>query len=145
MWIATRYGFFSVVLARDLESKKQTKLLPDLIMIRARQRQHLRNLQAEVPELAGHKIVSNKGTDYRYRIIAPKAVLAPLMLKLVDALDYGNFKSECHRHAPDDWQYHSCLSGMWSESYRMQQLEGQRREPKEWRGDDEDVFQRVFG
>jgi hypothetical protein len=43
------------------------------------------------------EIVANAGTDYRYRARAPRAEVASAMVKIVNDIQYGNFKDEVAR------------------------------------------------
>ena len=65
MWIFTRYGFVSAACA----TKADGTIDADQIMLRARSKKHLENLQARFPdtELAKAMILDSVGTDYRYR------------------------------------------------------------------------------
>jgi hypothetical protein len=48
MWIFTRYGFFSVVCARQGEGQPGQPVDPDRVMIRARSKDDYDNFKAEV-------------------------------------------------------------------------------------------------
>ena len=41
--------------------------------------------------------MANAGTDYRYRARAPRAEVASAMVKIVNDIQYGNFKDEVAR------------------------------------------------
>lgn len=62
-------------------------------------------------------IIESPNSDYAYRMVIPRSILAPFMAGLIDELDYGNFKatiphSDRLRHdayykcwkAMDEWQ-----------------------------------------
>ena len=68
MWIMTKYGFFSIVRARSnrVSDRIQVRPHPNLMMIRARNRDHLEALRAAFT-LSGD-IVATKNTDYPYRV-----------------------------------------------------------------------------
>jgi hypothetical protein len=79
MWLATQYGFYSIV-----------KKAEDTYFVRARVRQDLVNLvnlldlETEVHEW--------DQADYRYRIVVNAQRLIVIMTKLATTLDYPNFK-----------------------------------------------------
>jgi hypothetical protein len=72
MWIFARYGFYSIACA----SKPRGPLDRESLMIRARCRAHLENLQKPFPELAASEVLTWPHRDYRYRIIVAKSVWA---------------------------------------------------------------------
>lgn len=83
MWLFTSFGFFSVV-------RKQGE--PDLT-IRSRARGDLLRLQRHyLPELSDP--VSHEGTDYPWRSRCGHVDLARAMPRIVDHIDYSNFKDE---------------------------------------------------
>ena len=89
MWIFTRLGFFSVVAHEDH---------PDTFMVRARDRQHLANLMRVYGingphNVDGIDIVTTPNADYPYRIIVGKGEWQLVMIRLVDDIDYPNFKA----------------------------------------------------
>lgn len=62
-------------------------------------------------------IIESNDSDYNYRMVVPRSILAPFMAGLIEELDYGNFKatlphSDRRRHdayykcwkAMDEWQ-----------------------------------------
>jgi hypothetical protein len=59
MWVFTLYGFYSVVCARNQDG--------------AATEHHLATLQGRFTELADYSIRETPDTDYRFRIIVPKA------------------------------------------------------------------------
>lgn len=83
MWLATEYGFFSVV-------QKE----PDLYFVRACVRQDLVNLV----ELLGLETEIHEWAeaDYRYRIMIELDDLFELMVQLAAYLDYPNFKERVY-------------------------------------------------
>lgn len=82
MWICSRLGFFSVVRKAD-----------GLFHVRARRRQDLENLAAELPKI-GRPVVhtSDPSADYRFRIVTDAAGWNTLAGILMASVDYGNFK-----------------------------------------------------
>ncbi len=97
MWVFTRYGFVSIACAR----KKDGSLDEDTVMVRARARKHLENLQERFPDSALGKadILTGAGTDYRFRLIVPKAEWASLLSQLAMEQTWPNFKNEASRCA----------------------------------------------
>lgn len=83
MWIASKYGFFSIVL-KDGQYH-----------IRARERADLEELLENVPEVSA-EIETWPGADYRYRIRLPEESqdIALIFATLCWSVDYANFKSE---------------------------------------------------
>lgn len=110
MWLLTPLGFFSIV-------RKPDDLKADTLTVRARVRTDLERLKAEVlPELG--EIRESSHTDYRFRAQAPREAVSVAMVRLVQRLDYGNFKNEVARqqgHARADL-YHD----VWEVLYRLQ-------------------------
>ena len=89
MWLFLPEGFYSIVCGRN-----KNGLETDTIMVRARMKQHLENLIGRFPaELANRSILQTDDTDYRYRLILPKATWVNVLTQLGEELDYGNFKS----------------------------------------------------
>ncbi len=82
MWLFTTFGFFSVV----------QKKAGETLTVRARDRADLDRLRARLlPELGPTEEWT--GTDYAFRATAPREAVARAMAKLVDELDYRNFKN----------------------------------------------------
>lgn len=110
MWLLTPYGFFSIVAKPDDAASGS-------LTIRARVRSDLDALRAAVlPEL--EPTVESKSTDYRFRARAPRAAVAKAMVRLVETLDYSNFKSAVadRQGAKREKLYHD----VWDVLYRMQ-------------------------
>jgi ADP-ribose pyrophosphatase YjhB (NUDIX family) len=86
MWLITPIGFFSIV---QKPGDKQNGSLT----VRSRVRSDLVALKKHyLPGLG--PIQEGKGTDYRFRAVAPRSEVASAMARMVDALDYSNFKGE---------------------------------------------------
>lgn len=122
MWLFTKYGFFSVVCARQGEGGHDQAVDLNRFMVRARLREHLTALQQRFPELlADSEIREFAGSDYAYRIFVPKAVWSQVLVGLNDELDYDNFKSKAAEFlgaAGDD--YLRKLHEVWSVMSRLQ-------------------------
>ena len=115
MWIMAPYGFFSIVCTEDGPAG-----LPSAthMYIRARRREHLVILKRAMPFKLG-PIKTGTGTDYRYRITAPRELALRVVGEIADGIDYMNFKNEAHRVAPDDSVYHQFLTRVWGLGYDM--------------------------
>ena len=114
MWLATRYGFYSIVCAHDGTMPVTAYKQPHqtLMMIRARKHGHLVVLRAQYPELG--KIVKNTGTDYPYRIIAERDDVMAVVRGLVDEINYTNFKGVVQQELSKDTDYLSFLHRVWA-------------------------------
>lgn len=110
MWLITPIGFFSIV---QKPGDKKTGTLT----IRARVRGDLTALKLHyLPGLG--PIKESSDTDYRFRATAPRTEVSAAMARLVDGLDYSNFKSEVAKrqgHARSAL-YHD----VWSVIYKLQ-------------------------
>ena len=113
MWLMTRYGFYSIVCAHQPDGRPHRGLM----MIRARKRAHLTNLKHFHRGLG--PIITNRGTDYPYRIIARRAVVAPLVARLLADVDYSNFKGAAEENLPVDGAYRRFLHSVWGLGLRL--------------------------
>jgi hypothetical protein len=91
MWLLTSVGFFSVV----------RKLGEADLTVRARSRSDLEALSTEyLPSLG--PIIEGAGTDYPYRAHASPDFLAAAVARIVEDIDYSNFKNAvAERQGPD--------------------------------------------
>jgi len=120
MWIATIYGFFSVVCARTKDGAGK-EIDTDTLMIRARRREHLDTLIRRFPEFLGAiEILETHHTDYRWRIICPKSVWAECMKDMVMEQTYPNFKSACEKRFEHHNPYIDVLHRVWSIMFKLQ-------------------------
>jgi hypothetical protein len=71
MWLATQRGFFSIV-------KDRTN--SDMVMVRARVRGDLENLQCVTGVVS--PILITPSADYRFRLVVSRADLSTILLKL---------------------------------------------------------------
>lgn len=86
MWLITPIGFFSIV--QKPEDKRRGTLT-----VRARMRGDLVTLrQHYLPGLG--PVQESHDSDYRFRAVAPREDVSAAMSRLVESLDYSNFKSE---------------------------------------------------
>jgi hypothetical protein len=73
----------------------------ETVMVRARTRKHLENLQERFPDSAIGKaeILAGAGTDYMFRMVVPKTEWAAALSQLAMEQTWSNFKSEASRFA----------------------------------------------
>jgi hypothetical protein len=83
MWMFTTTGFYSVV---------QHHQDPDTLVVRARAKEDLENLFRWTD--AKLKIESLEATDYEFRIFMPRSQWEHIVARMINNLDYGNFKDE---------------------------------------------------
>jgi hypothetical protein len=120
MWLFTRYGFYSLACAR----KPDGRIDPALMMVRARLRRHLENLQARFPALATGKIVHLTGRDYRWRLFVPKGRWVEILAELGEEQEWSNFKDEAQRYQKSDGlDYVHALHSVWSTMNDLQARE----------------------
>lgn len=84
MWLATKFGFYSIV--QDKKNRNQFK-------VRTRDKKDLESLR-KIEEFKNRKIHFDSLADYHYRIFITKNELTVLMKYLSDNLDYDNFKDK---------------------------------------------------
>ena len=118
MWLMTKYGFFSIGCAWKTETDNTPH--PDLMMIRARSKAHLVNLQDRFKAFGKYAITETQDTDYPCRIIASKSDIANMLSQLLEEIDYCNFKDEVPNTLPNDARYHHFLLRVWSEGLYLQ-------------------------
>jgi len=87
MWLFTKQGFYSVVLAADGDGQP-----PDTLAVRARRRQDLEALRRLAPALG--QIVSLRHRDYPFRCFIQREHFSRLLANLGGKIDYENFKEE---------------------------------------------------
>ena len=85
MWFCFNDGFVSAVESDD----------PDLLMVRAREEQHLRNIFGK-----GIKIMVTPQNDYRYRVFVSREHWADIVSKRILDINYGNFKDSVKGDEP---------------------------------------------
>jgi hypothetical protein len=112
MWLMTRYGFVSLACARK-DNGRSREIDPETMMLRARRQEHLEALRVRFEILQAHPVIETKGTDYRWRLICPKAVASQIVADLVSEMQWSNFKSEAEKTG-DDAEYTEALHRVWS-------------------------------
>jgi hypothetical protein len=119
MWIFTIYGFYSIACADKPGTKEIDR---DTVMVRARRKEHLQNLQKRFPPLGSSEILSPPNRDYGYRLIVPKSVWVAALQELAEEQEWSNFKSEVvKRQGHDGTAYTSALHKVWEIMYRLQE------------------------
>ena len=95
---------------------------PERIMVRARRREHLELLRSRHTSLSESEIIeSGPGCDYRWRLIAPKPVVAQALMDELLCVDFKNFKNEAHRNSGKLGEdFVACLHEIWSVLRRIQ-------------------------
>ena len=118
MWLFLPEAFISVACAR----KPDGSLDPDTVMLRARRKDHLQNLQKRFADIAAAEIRVTPRNDYRYRVVIPKAKWAEILSELVLAQDYSNFKNEAARYQGQKGAaYIHALHEVWNVMHRLQE------------------------
>lgn len=122
MWIFTKYGFFSVVCARQGSGDSGQAVDPDRMMVRARVRDHLESLKDRFPDQLGEcEIHDSTNTDYAFRLFVDKTAWSQVLAELADETDYDNFKDEVKAHqGPAGEAYVHSLHRVWDVMYRLQ-------------------------
>lgn len=122
MWLFTKYGFFSVVCARQGDGKYGRPVDTGRMMVRARAAEHLENLLKRFPdELGNCEIVITKDTDYACRLFVDKAAWVTVAAALAEECDYDNFKSAVKHHlGPNGAEYEHRLHQVWDVMHKMQ-------------------------
>lgn len=129
MWIFTRYGFFSIACATGTDGTLDT----DTVMVRSRLREHLLSLKERFPEteLGKAEIQSSDHTDYRCRIVMPKAVWVAALTELATEQTWSNFKNETSRFTRAKkaaYTYVDALHRIWDVMHRLQVQEKRKAE-----------------
>jgi predicted small integral membrane protein len=122
MWIFTRYGFFSIACANKPGSGS---IDADVVMVRSRLKEHLLNLQERFKDasLAKLSIESSSHTDYRYRLVMPKAEWAAVLSEMATEQTWRNFKNEAslfERAHNLSRRYVDVLHDIWGVMHRLQ-------------------------
>ncbi|MBE7436938.1 MAG: hypothetical protein HS115_00680 [Spirochaetales bacterium] len=106
MWIASKYGFYSIV-------KKA-----DGLHVRARLMKDLENLitAARIKK----SILTWPDADYRYRIIVDDLEYSQIVAALQASVDYPNFKNMIHQKGDQKRKYEA-YSRIWGTLYDLQE------------------------
>jgi len=106
MWIMTNKGFVSLVQHKDK---------PHLIVIRARTRDCLYNFLQGHTRTKDRRLYETLQADYRWRAFVPKDVVAQLVQRHVEEIDYTNFKNSVK-----DTSLHDAYLRVWGDMYELQ-------------------------
>ena len=118
MWIFSILGFYSIACA---DKPGTHGIDPDTVMVRARVRKHLTNLQHRFPSLAETKILTLPGRDYGFRLIVPKSVWVEVLKELAEEQNWSNFKSQAAKNmGQTSTDYTSALHDVWEVMYGLQ-------------------------
>ena len=87
MWLYTKLGFFSIV--------HKPPCRKDELLVRTRCREDLDALSKKLSQTGDFKgaIIESTDSDYAYRMVVPRSLLATYMTGLMMNLDYANFKA----------------------------------------------------
>ncbi|TSE28058.1 hypothetical protein Tther_02386 [Tepidimonas thermarum] len=100
MWICLHDAFLSVVY-KDCP--------PDCLLVRARR-------QGDIEKIfPGYEVTASRHTDYRYRAVVPRRVVAEAIARRLQSIDYANFKAS----VADD-ALHRAYAQVWGTMYRLQ-------------------------
>ena len=127
MWTFTRYGFFSIACANKAGTGD---IDPNVVMVRARLKEHLLNLQERFKDanIAKLTIESSSHTDYRYRLVMPKTEWVAALSEMATEQTWRNFKNEAslfERSHNLSRRYVDALHNIWSVMHRLQIHEGE--------------------
>lgn len=122
MWLFTKYGFFSIVCARQGDGGYRQPVDRERLMVRARVRSHLIAIQKRFAELIGNcEIKTFPNSDYAFRIFVEKSTWSQVLTGLNEELNYDNFKSEVVRYqGKEGGDYEDSLHDVWSIMNRLQ-------------------------
>ena len=100
MWFMTPTSFLSVV-HKDCQ--------PDELLVRARMKGHI---EAVFPD---SKVTEATHTDYRYRAVLPRSVVAQALADQAMTMTYDNYKNTVREN-----RFHGALAAVWSIMARLQ-------------------------
>lgn len=101
MWIILNDAYLSIVKPRGDN---------DNLLVRGRIRGDIERV------FPGYKVKLDGGTDYKYRALVPRQVVAATLAERALEIDYTNFKNTVD-HGPR----HDAYFGIWNIMYRMQE------------------------
>jgi len=117
VWIASKYGFFSVILKEGSYH------------IRARVEGDLGQLlkDTNVEGLAKVRVHETRDADYRFRVVLPEGspVYAAIMNTLVTSIDYPNFKGHIAGSPTQQHKLHA-YHQIWDIMYGVQEARTKR-------------------
>ena len=110
MWVITSLGFFSIVCKPD-DTKAGT------LTIRARVKSDLEALRKQALPTLG-PISENMGSDYRFRAQAKRKDVEKALTKLVEQIDYENFKDKVAK--TQGYERAEIYASVWGTLYDLQ-------------------------
>ena len=116
MWIATKIGFFSIVLRPEEEGAKE-----QVFHIRARTGADIDAIISLLEPVLKRplRLFETPEADYHWRIILRPGELAPALAALAATVNYPNFKDEIHARE-DQADKLDAYSDLWSALYEIQ-------------------------
>jgi len=119
MWIATKIGFFSIVLRPEREGAQE-----QVFHIRARTGTDIDAMISLLEPVLKRslRLFETPEADYHWRIILRPGELAPALAALAATVDYPNFKDEIHARE-DQADKLDSYSALWSALYDIQSRE----------------------
>ena len=109
MWIFTSTGFVSAVVHRDD---------PDLIVVRARDRESLEPLIART----NAEVNPWEGSDYAFRIVMPRTEFTAWVAEQAYAIDYPSFQTSAAGRRGGGFV--KALGKVWRVMFDFQELQG---------------------
>lgn len=124
MWLATKYGFFSVV--RNIDFRDRERDGARAYIVRTRRKADLEGLLQQVDGNAVDtgRITVTMEADYPARVFVSQQEWEGLMQLLADSIDYSNFKSKIAATPEQNKDKHAAYAEIWGVMYRT----GDRRE-----------------
>jgi hypothetical protein len=119
MWIATKIGFYSIVLRPEKEGAKK-----NVYHVRARTGADIDAVISLLEPVLKRpiRLFETPDVDYHWRIILKPEELAPALAALAATVDYPNFKDEIHASNSQDAKL-DAYSDLWSALYDLQSRE----------------------
>ena len=119
MWIATKIGFFSIVLRPENEGAKNS-----VYHVRARTGSDIDAVISLLEPVLkrGLRLFETPDVDYHWRIILKTEELAPALAAMAATVDYPNFKDEIHSSETQADKLDG-YSDLWTALYDLQSRE----------------------
>ena len=117
MWIATKIGFYSIVLRPEKEGAKNS-----VYHIRARTGSDIDAVISLLEPVLKRtlRLFETPDVDYHWRIILKPEELAPALAALAVTVDYPNFKDEIHASDTQSDKL-DAYSELWGALYKIQE------------------------
>ena len=116
MWVATKIGFYSIVLRPEKEGAKN-----NVYHMRARTGSDIDAVISLLEPVLKRalRLFETPDVDYHWRIILKPEELAPALAALAVTVDYPNFKDEIHASETQSAKL-DAYSSLWSALYDLQ-------------------------